>query len=144
MPHIVAYRPLVSDIFSLSSPIFTRFCKPIFIKNLLYLPLRNAKAFPLEDKMKLLASIICFFSQRNYSCFKISVNLLRRSPDLLWLVSQCPFFFIFFKQGINPLPADFLYSCYRSSASAASVLMYYPLSFFYSIFPFKSPKVQKS
>ena len=139
MPHVIWYWPLIAYIFSLSSSLFTWICEFILIENFLYLSLRNSKSISFKDKMQLLTSIISIFSQRNYSDFKISVNPLRRSSNLLWLVSQCAFFLVFFKQSVNPLSANLLYSCYWSWASTTSELIYYPFSFFSFSFAIKSP-----
>src|SRR3989338_150499 len=94
MPHVVGDWPAITNIFSLTSSVFARFCKPVFIKNALKHVLRHAKPHPFEYEMQLFATVIGFFSQFNGFLDKSGANLLSWSACFLCFVCTYTFFFM--------------------------------------------------
>ncbi len=93
--------------------------------------------------MQFLASVIGFFSNGNDFLSEEVIDFRRRPPGLLRHVCRGAFLLMPPDKLVDFLPTDFLYPSYGGGASATSVLLYNPTSFFSLSLAIKITKKQE-
>lgn len=137
VPHVVADGPFVAYVAALSTSFHAGFSQSCGVQNFLDLSLRNVKAFFFDREMQFLTAIIRFFSKSNDFLSKEGIDSRRRPSGLLRQVCRGALSFMLSNKLMDHTSTNLLYPSYGGSASAPSILLYNPTSFFSLSFTIK-------